>query len=110
MSEVIYRQRLTGIGWFGAIIFVTGQIVGSLAVARAVSASMSTYGDPNGPIILALGCGAVVFSGLVMVLVGREYYPFTPPALPIVAPLIDERASKRDELSRRIEEQYGKQS
>lgn len=106
MSEVIYRQRLTGTGWLGAFLFIGGQVIGGFALKEMVSETMRTYGDPTAPALALAACGIAIFSGLVMVLVGREYYPFT--AVPLHKPSRDEKPDKQAEIDRRVEEHFGK--
>lgn len=108
MLDVVYRQRLTGLGWFGAICFVFGQAAGSVAAVFAIEAAMSKFDDPTGPALLALACSAAVFIGLVMILVGREHYPFTPNEPTALPTDKSERAARQEDLNRRAEEHFGK--
>lgn len=64
---MMYEQKLSGIGWTGAVLFCLG--------TPATTAIAVRYGitDPL-PIWAAIALGALPLIGLVMVIVGREYH------------------------------------
>lgn len=69
-KSAVYRQKLTGIGWIGAIAFVAGPIGTFLAITQA------GFRGPD-PSLIAI-CAAVSLLAPVLILIGREYYPYSP--------------------------------
>jgi len=64
---MMYEQKLSGIGWTGAVLFCLGTpATTAIAVRYALTAPL--------PIWAAIALGALPLIGLVMVIVGREYH------------------------------------
>ena len=70
---MIYRQRLTPIGWVGSLIAIALPIIAGFIAKDALWGSPYSRTDPIIPLILF----AVSPAGWVMVAVGREYYDAT---------------------------------
>lgn len=87
-----YRQRLTGTGYAGVALVICAP----MALGAAIEAS------PDTPIVAVLFLAIATIVGLVMVLIGREYYVYTPDIE------VDEEAENRaqEEAWERIESQY----
>lgn len=88
---MIYRQRLTGLGWIGACAAVGGPVVFALAIAVWAEGLTNRYAVPRFPGLVTVLSGALAAAGWIMVLVGREYSPADPPVLPGSAPLSADR-------------------
>lgn len=70
----IYRQRLTSLGWIGASLFVLCPVVMALTAREALLAGY-LYGSPDIAPVVVAGIGWLVAP--ILLLVGREHYPFT---------------------------------
>ena len=72
MQPTVYRQRFSVIGWIGAVFFVAGPPLAGWQFAEVLTAQ---YGAPPlGPLFLFSIMPAL---GVVMMLIGREYYDAT---------------------------------
>lgn len=85
--DQVYRQRFTSTGYWGIALMVFCPPVLAIIMANFVDDVSSRYGSPD---LFSYGFGLVLFStgilvGLVMILIGREHYPFMPPGVPEVA-------------------------
>lgn len=69
----VYRQRLNVIGWFGALLFVAGPALFGWQISNFIT--------PRGyeePLLIGLFVtGLMPGLGLVMLMIGREYYDAT---------------------------------
>ena len=70
---MIYRQRFTSLGWFGAALFVFGPVAFGWAAYEFFTAS--SYRRPDGTVVFLLSLSAPI--GAMLALVGREYYDAT---------------------------------
>ncbi|WP_103171615.1 hypothetical protein [Paracoccus sp. SY] len=69
----VYRQRLSALGWFGALLFIAGPAVIGWQLTEVLT--FSGYGEPEKVgLFLASLMPAL---GAVLLLIGREYYDAT---------------------------------
>lgn len=88
-TPAVYRQRLTPLGWFGLALAIVCPLA---SAAISYDWITSPYAQPpNVVYVAALFAGMVVAP--VLILIGREYFPFTAPeAQAISAPKPVQRA------------------
>lgn len=88
-TPAVYRQRLTPLGWAGLVLAVICPIASAMLSYDWLT---SPYGrPPNVVYVAALFAGTVIAP--VLILIGREYFPFTAPeAQAISAPKPVQRA------------------
>lgn len=74
-TPAVYRQRLTPLGWAGLVLAVICPIASAMLSYDWLT---SPYGRaPNVVYVAALFAGTVIAP--VLILIGREYFPFTAP-------------------------------
>lgn len=75
-TPAVYRQRLTPMGWAGLLLALICP-----AASAAMGYSFLTAGPyaspPNAALVIACFVGSVLAP--VLILIGREYFPFTAP-------------------------------
>lgn len=87
-TPAVYRQRLTPLGWLGLALAIVCPIA-----SAAISYDWLTtpYAQPPNVVY-----AAALFAGMViapvLILIGREYFPFTAPE-PVVAPQPSQRVT-----------------
>lgn len=78
----VYRQRFTTAGWWGLAMSVVGPAIAGGAYLAYVDA-LSPYRRDYSEFFAIIGVGNILFyAGVVMMFINREYYPYTPPAVP----------------------------
>lgn len=78
-SPALYRQRLTGLGWAGVAAALGGPVVLGFVLGDYVESLGNRYHVPRPPVIEAMVLSLISLSGWIMILVGREHYPYAPP-------------------------------